>query len=233
MTRHQLKERDEITTSLQTFTEGIVARKREVTIGLIALAVLVIGVFGWRYFSSRRNAAAQAQLSQAISIYNDTVNIKSDKERYEKTVAEAQKTHDQYRSLPVGSMALYYVALSQEGLGDTAKAVQNLQEVAQRGDDSVRAVAQFALGAIYKKHGETQKAIDTYKPLYDSGGYSKAAVGYELATLHEANNQLDQAKDYYQKIVSEFPDSPFRQSADEALKRLGVVKPPPPSQKPS
>ena len=233
MTRHQLKEQDEITTSLKTFSELVVARKKEVTIGLTSLAVLVIAIFGWSYYSSRRNAAAQTQLSQAISIYNDTVNIKSDKERYEKTIAEAQKTYDQYRSLPVGSIGLYYVALSQEGLGDTAKAAQNLQEVARLGDASIKAVAQFAMGAIYKKHGDTQKAIDVYKQLYDGGGYSKAAVSYELATLYEANKQVDQAKDFYQKLVTEFPDSPFRQSADDALKRLGITLPPPAARKPS
>jgi tetratricopeptide (TPR) repeat protein len=232
MTRHQLKEQDEITTSLQTFTEYVVARKKEVTTGLIVIAVLVVAIFGWRVYSSRRNAAAQAQLSQAINIYNDTT-IKSDKERYEKTIVEAQKAHDQYPSLAAGSIGLYYVALSQEGLGDTAKATQNLQEVAQRGDASIKAVAQFALGATYKKHGDIQKAIDTYKQLYDSGGYSKAAVAYELAKLYEDNKQVDQAKDYYQKLVSEFPDSPFRQFADDALKRLGVLVPPPATQKPS
>jgi predicted negative regulator of RcsB-dependent stress response len=233
MTRHQLKEQDEITTSLQTFTELVVARKKEVTIALVAASVLAIAFFGWRYYSARRNAAAQAQLSQAISIFNDTTNIKSDKERYEKAMAEAQKTYDRYPSLSAGRMALYYVALSQEGLGDTAKAVQNLQEVGRRGDESIKAVAQFALGGIYKKHGETQKAIDTYKQLYDAGGYSKAAVAYELATVYETNKQLDQAKDYYQKLVTEYPDSPFRQSADDALKRMGVVTPAPPVQKPS
>jgi len=224
MTRHQLKEQDEITTSIQKVTEFVVTRQKEVTLGLAAVAVLVIAFFGWSYYSSRRNANAQLQLSQAIAIYND-VNIK-EKERYEKTIAEAQKTYDQYRSLPVGSIALYYVGLSQEGLGDTAKATQTLQEVIRRGDASIKAVGQFALGAIYKKHGETQKAIDTYKQLYDGGGYSKAAVAYELATLYEANNQLDQAKDFYQKLVNEFPDSPFRQNADDALKRLGVTPAP-------
>ena len=234
MTRHQLKEQDEITTSLQTFTELVIARKRELTIGLTVVAVLAIGIFGWSYYRSRRNAAAQVQLSQAINTYNDTVNIKSDKERYEKTIAEAQKTHDQYSSLPAGSIALYYVALSEDGLGDTTKAIQNLQEVAQRGDASIKSVAQFALGEIYKKHGETQKAIDTYKQIYDSGGYSKAAVAYELARLYEENKQVDQAKEYYQKLVTEFPTSPFRQNADDALKRLGVVTPEaPPTQKPS
>ena len=234
LTRHQLKEQDEITTSLQTFTELLVARKKEITTGVIALAVLVIAIFGWSYYSSRRNAAAQVQLSKAISIYNDTINIKSDKERYEKTIAEAQKTLDQYSSTTAASIARYYMALSQEGLGDTQKATQGLQETAQQADADVRAVAQFALGEIYKKHGETQKAIDTYKQLFDSGGYSASAVAFELAQLYEQNKQVDQAKEFYQKLVSDYPDSPFRPNADEALKRLGVVPPPPAAtQKPS
>ena len=232
MTRHELKEQDEITTSLQKISEFVVLRKKEVTTAVTVVAVLVIGIFGWNYYRSSRNANAQTQLSQAINTFNDTVNIKSEKERYEKAIVEAQKTYDQYRSLPIGNIALYYVGLSQEGLGDTAKATQSLQEVSQRGDASIKAVAQFALGAIYKKHGQTQKAIDAYKQLYDSGGYSKAAVAYELGSLYEANKQPDQAKDFYQKLVSEFPDSPFRQNADEALKRLGGTTPAP-AQKPS
>jgi tetratricopeptide (TPR) repeat protein len=202
------------------------------TIGLAALAVLVIAVLGWSFFSARRDAAAQVQLSQAISIYNDTTNIKVDKERYEKTIAEAQKTYDQYPSLAAGAIALYYVALSQEGLGDTAKATENLGRVAQSGHDDVAGVAKFALAEIHKKHGETQKAIDVYKELYESRGYSQAAVAFELAKLYEESNQLDQAKEFYQKLVSEFPESPFRPNADEALKRLGVTTPPP-TEKPS
>jgi TolA-binding protein len=226
MTRHQLKEQDEITTSIQSFTDIVVARKKEFTIGAAALAVLLIVIFGWRFYSATRTANAQTQLSQAINVYNETT-IKSDKERYEKTIAEAQKTYDRYGSLPAGIIALYYRALSEEGLGDTAKATQDLQEVTQRGDASIKGVAQFALGSIYKKHGDSPKAIDIYKQLYDSGGYSKAAAAYELATTYEDNKQVDQAKTFYQKVVSEFPDSPFRTNADDALKRLGVVAPPP------
>ena len=52
--------------------------------------------------------------------------------------------------------------------------------------------------------------------------------------MYEANNQPDQAKDYYQKVVTEYPDSPFRTNADDALKRMGVTPTPPaPVQKPS
>src|SRR5262249_49632365 len=76
MTRHQLKEQDEITTSIQTLTDFVIARKNELTIGLSVLAVLAIAFFGWRFYSSHRNASAQTELSQAINIFNDTVNIK-------------------------------------------------------------------------------------------------------------------------------------------------------------
>ena len=103
--------------------------------------------------------------------------------------------------------------------------------MSQRGDASIKAVAQFALASIYRKHGDVQKAADIYKQLYSSGDYSKSAATYELATMYEGTKQMDQAKDYYQKLLKEFPDSPFRQFAEEALKRLGVVPaeaPPPP-----
>ena len=226
MTRHQLKEQDEITSFFEKYTEIIIAKRKEVGIGIAAVAAVAIIFFAWSAYSSSRNTKAQAELSQVMNTYNDTT-IKSDKERYQKTLAEAQKAHDDYPSLPAGSIALYYAALSQDGLGDTTKAVQNLQDVSQHGDASVKSVAQFALGALYKRHGDTQKAIDTLKPLFDGGGYSKSAVAYELATLYETNKQVDQAKDFYQKVVTDFPDSPFRQNADEALKRLGVVVPPP------
>ena len=220
MTRHELKERDEITSSIQKFTELAYARKQEVIIAVAAIVVIVGAFAGWRLYAANRNASAQTQLSHAINAYNDQ-NIKADKERYEKALAEAQKTHDAYGSLPAGAIAQYYMALSQEALGDTAKATENLQQVVKNSDENIAGVAKFALAGIYKKHGDFQKAGDLYKQLYEKGGFSKSAAVFELAKLSEAGNKVDDAKNYYQKIVSEFPDSPFRQDADQALKRLG------------
>jgi predicted negative regulator of RcsB-dependent stress response len=229
MTRHELKEQDEITTSLQKFTETAYERKREIIVGIVAVVVIVLAIAGWRIYSANRNARAQNDLAVAINAFNDP-NIKSDKERFEKTLAAAQKVHDDYRSLSAGAIAQYFMALSQEGLGDTAKAQENLQQVVRNSDENVAGVAKFALAGIYKTHGETQKALDLYKQIYDNGGYSKSAAIFEMAKLQEANNRPEEAKAFYQKIVSEFPESPFRQDADQALKRLGA---PATEQKPS
>jgi tetratricopeptide (TPR) repeat protein len=227
MTRHELKSQDEITSTIQRITELAYARTKQIVIGLSVVAAIVLAIVGWSLYSANRNANAQSQLSAAIGIYNDTTNIKVDKERYEKTLAEAQKTYDAYGSTAIGPIAKYYVGISQEGLGDTNGAVQSLQEVIASGDSRIRGVAQFALAGIHKKHGETAKAIEIYKQLYDGGEYSKSAATLELARLYEAGNQVEQAKEHYTRLLSEFPDSPFRQDADQALKRLGVTPPAP------
>ena len=233
MSRHELKTQDEITSTLQRFTELAYGRTKEIVITVSIVAVVAIAFLSWRLYSANRNANAQNQLSAAITVYNDTTNIKSAKERYEKTLAEAQKTFDMYGSTSIGPIAKYYVGISQEELGNTAAAVKSLEEVVTTGDPAIKGIAQFALAGIYKKHAEAAKAIDIYKQLYDKGGYSKSAVTLELAKLHEANKQMDQAKEYYNKLVTEFPDSPFRQDADRALKRLNAAPSPPPQQKPS
>ena len=81
------------------------------------MAALAIVIFGWSYYRSSRNAKAEAQLSQAISIFNDTANIKSDKERYEKALARGAEDIRPISFSAGGNIALYYVGLSQEGLG--------------------------------------------------------------------------------------------------------------------
>lgn len=226
MTRHDLKVQDEITSTLRSIIDGAYAHKREVIGTVSALVVIGLVLIGWSVYSSSRNASAQDQLSLAITAFGNPA-IPTEKERFEKTIVEAQKTYDAYGSMPVGIIAQYYIGLSQEGLGDTTKATETLQQVIDRGDESVKGVARFALGGIYRKHGNFAKAIEIYKQLFDSGGYSKAAVTFELAQLHELNNQPDQAKDYYQKVVAEHADSPFRAPTDEAMKRLGVTPAPP------
>ena len=224
MTRHELKAQDEITTKLQSFTEIAVARKNEILLVAAAVAVIILAYVGWGFYSTRRNTNAQNQLATAISAYSDAT-LPTDQARYEKTIAEAQKTIDSYGSLPAGMIARYYIGLSKAGLGDTPGATQALQEVINQGDATTKAVAQFALAGIYQKQGEPQKAIDVLKQLSDSGGYSASAVAYELGKVHEANRQPDQAKGYYEKVVTQFADSPFRADAEAGLRRMGFAVP--------
>ena len=151
MSRSELKARDEITTTLERLTENAMTRKNEIVVGLVVLLVLAAGFFGWRYYSSSKNAAAQGQLANVISAFQDTT-VKVDKERFEKTIVAAQKTMADYPASQAASLAQYYMALSQDGLGDMANAVKNLEEVIARGDSDTRPIAQFALASVDIHH---------------------------------------------------------------------------------
>ena len=226
MSRSELKARDEITTTLERLTENAMTRKNEIVVVLGVLLVLAAGFFGWRYYSSSKNAAAQGQLANVISAFQDTT-VKVDKERFEKTIVAAQKTMADYPASQAASLAQYYMALSQDGLGDMPNAVKSLEEVIARGDSDTKPIAQFALASVYKRNGELQKAVDVLKQLDASGGFTKAVVAYELGSAAEAANQKDVAQTAYSKVVTESADSPFRSDAEAALKRMGLPIPTP------
>jgi predicted negative regulator of RcsB-dependent stress response len=226
MTRSELKARDEITTTLERLTETAINRKNEVFIAVAIVLVLVGAFFGWRYYSNSRSAAAQRELSNVILAFHDPA-VKAEKERFEKTIVAAQKAMADHPSSSAGSLAQYYLALSQDGLGDMPNAVKNLEEVIGRGDVETKPVAQFALAGVYKRNGDFQKAIDVLKQLESSGGYSKAVVSYELGTVAEAANQKDVAQAAYSKVITDSVDSPFRADAESALKRMGLPVPVP------
>jgi len=203
-----------------------VARKKELLAGVAIVLVVVVAFLGWRYYSIKQDAAAQGELAAAIATFRNPA-IKADKERFEKTIVEAQKALNDYPSARTAPIARYYLALAQDGLGDMPNAVKNLEEVISRADADTKPIAQFALAGVYKRHGDFQKGIDVLKQLESSGGYSKSAVHYELGVSAEGANQKDQAQTYYSKVITESPDSPFRGDAETALKRMGLPLPPP------
>ena len=224
MTRHELNAQDAITTKLQGFIEIALNWKKEILIAAGAVVVAVLAFLGWGFYSTSRNTDAQDQLAVAISAYTD-LTLPTDQARYEKTIAEAQKTVDSYGSLPAGVIAKYYIALSKDGLGDTPGAISGLQEVIAEADGTTRSVAQFALAGIYQKSGDSTRAVEVLKELEGAGGYSPSAVNYELGKVLEASKQLDQAKAYYEKVVTQFADSPFRADAEAGLRRMGFAVP--------
>lgn len=221
LTRRELKERDEITTTLEKALAIAYERRKEIIAVVVAIVVIAGSVVGYRVFAASRKASSQNMLAAAIKVFNDKVAIAADKERNEKAIAEFQKVAGAYPALPAGQIARYYIALSREALGDKAAAVQDLELLSGSADPAIRGIAAYALAGIHKSHGENQKAIDIYKRLLDEGGYSKAALLFDLAKLYQGIGQMDAAREAYQRVVDEFQDSPFRESADQGLKDLG------------
>ncbi len=100
-----------------------------------------------------------------------------------------------YPGSQAASLAQYYLALSQDGLGDMPNAVKNLEEVIARGDSDTRPIAQFALAGVYKRNGELQKAIDVLKQLDASGGFTKGRCSVRVGCCRRSRKSKGRGPD--------------------------------------
>ncbi|HEX4999329.1 MAG TPA: tetratricopeptide repeat protein [Terriglobia bacterium] len=198
-------------------------RKNELLIVGAVILVAVVGFAAWRAHSSSANAAMQLQLGKVVSAFNEVGT--PPEERYKKVIAEGERTVADYGGTQAATVAKYYMGFAQEGLGDTAKAISLLEEVSAHSDADIKGMAQFGMAEIHARHNESDKAIAIFKDLMEKGGYMKSAVALELARTYENAGQVDQAKGYYEKVITDYGTSPMRGDAESALRRLGFPIP--------
>jgi tetratricopeptide (TPR) repeat protein len=220
LSRKELTEKDDITSTLERGMMFAIDYHRPILTGVGAVLVLILGVVGWNFYSASVEAAAQADLAVVIQTYNDTTALPDDQARFNATLAETQRFQENHAGTQASDIAEYYAALSQDGLGNSDESDRMLRELVETGDPTIRDVARFALAESLKKRGDLDAAIAEYEVLADSPDYSRGAILYQLGRLHEAVEMPEEAVRYYESLVSEYPESPFRADVDRALRRL-------------
>ena len=226
LTRRELVQKDEITSTLERATDFVIEHGKVLAIGVGVVIVVVALVVAMNVTARNRQASAQSALADVIRVYSTIIESGTDEDRFQATVVEAARVQADHPDQPAAQIARYYAALAHEGLGDSAEAIVILSELSDSEDQTVNQVARFALAESYKNQGELESAVGVYQELSEAGGYSQGAVLYELGRIHEAMSMPDQARDYYQSLVGEYPTSPFREDADRALRRLNLVEAP-------
>ena len=220
LSRKELVQKDEITTTLETTTAFLLEHKRLMFMLVGAIVLCLLLLVGWNVYAANREATSQDALSKAIATFNDVDQFDSDEKRFETALAEAQAVREQYPSLPVAKIAEYYIALNHEALGNPTASMRILQSIVDEGEGTTQQVARYALAESYKTRGDLERAIEILKELLEAGGYATGAVLFELGSLHEALSETEEASNYFQLLVGDYPDSPFLQDAEGALERL-------------
>ncbi len=220
LTRKEIVQKDEITSILESVTTYVVKHGKliAIAVGVVVVGIAVVVVLNLT--AANREAAAQNALAEVIRIYSTITEETTDEQRFQATLVEAARVEADHPDQPAAQIARYYAGLSHDGLGNSSEAIGILTELGESGDEMVSQVARFALAETHKKQGDLESAIEAYQALADSGGYSQSAVLYELGRLYEAKSMPDEARGYYQSLVGEYPNSPFREDADRALRRL-------------
>ena len=199
--------------------------------GLIAVAVIVYGIFFYRH---NREEKAQQSLATAIETFeapvgeaaaNATATGPKFKTEPEKTAAseklfkEVQSKHSGTDASDIAGLYLARIAASR---GDTKTARPLLEEFVREHEDHILVGgARFSLYQMRIEGGEAaQVAVELNaelnKPEPALPGDSLLML---LAQAYDAQGQADKSREAYRRITSEFPESPF---AIEAQRRVGA-----------
>ena len=234
ISRKELK-RNEFRESIAHGAEAVVSHQQTAwTIGG-AVLVVALAIFGWRFYTQRQTVKADAELTDALKIYeapihSDTepaapgeltyateANRDSDAEhKFSDIAARYPRTHP-------GQIARFYDALCLEVLGNNDQAEKNLKTLAGGSDADLAALARYQLAQMYDKNGRGVEAVALYQQLEEKPSVlvPKALVLLSLAD-HYAQSDPAQAAKLYNQIKTDYSGTPAADQADERLELLNT-----------
>ena len=235
--RKQIK-RDELVTGFERSVTWVKAHERETRATLIAVLAVGLLAFAVTTFQGRRKASAEKAFAEALDTFHATVaaevppgaekppgmQFATPAEKYQKAAAAFDGVERRFGSLPAGRRARFYGALSRIELGDYAEAEKALDRlVAETERTSLEsALSRVALADLYRRRGETDKAVAAYRQLVDDTSLAipRDHVLMSLAGTLEDARRTKEARASYQRLADEFPSSVFVAEARRRAENL-------------
>jgi tetratricopeptide (TPR) repeat protein len=232
LTRHELKQ-DDFRETLDRLDQYLKAHLKEI-LTVAILVIVVVGLAGGlKYYLDQQEASANVELASALRTFQSYVGtvtpetLGAESETFLNAADKYQKAREQfnaivlkYRMFPrpkAVSIARYHVGVCEALLGNSAAAINTLQEASRDGDREIAALAQFALAGEFLKSGKKQEAVAIYQNLVDHASLAVPRASALLALADSLkDSQPGQARKLYGQIQKEFGSDP---SIAEALKQ--------------
>lgn len=230
--RHHLKQ-NELQTFARETRERFESKRREtlMIVGAVGvIAVLAVGYFAWR---ERVQTKASAMLADAMAVKDARIGppgtgdqgwrFVNERERSQAALTKFKAAADAYPSTDEGLHARYQEAATWMALGDPAKAAAAYQQVVDKAGNRIYGqMARLGLAETQAVQGQYDTAINTYKEMAQrkDGPLPIDGILMQLGrTYLEAGKQSD-AQQTFNRLVEEFPDSPFTADAKRALESI-------------
>jgi TolA-binding protein len=230
--RRHLKE-NELQTFARDARERFEAKRGETltVVGIVAVVgVLAVGYFAWREHVQTR---AAAMLAEAESVKDarigppgtaeEGLRFINERERAQAALTKFKAAADAYPSTDDGLHARYQEAAMWMVLGDPAKGAAAYQQVIDKAGNRIYGeMARLGLAESQAVQGQYEPAINTYKEMAQrkDGPLPIDGILMQLGrTYLDAGKQSD-AQQTFNRLVAEFPDSPFTADAKRALDTL-------------
>lgn len=219
-TRHQLKQ-DEFKDSIVLIEEYFKKHYKEIINISIIVVVVVALAGGLKFYTDRQEAAANADLGEALATFRayvgqptpgqnepGGVTYPTAQEKYKKALQQFDAIVLKYKMPPrpkAVEIALYQAGVCQALLGDQTGAIQTLKVASAEHDEEIAAMAKFALAGELAKSGKTADAAKLYQELADHPTLTvpKASALLALADAYR-ESQPGKAREIYARLGKDF-----------------------------
>ena len=222
ITRKQMKQDEFVSTMDQ-----LIRRFGEYwKVGLAGLVAVLVIVFVWwmiGQWSGKQADAASEKLSQVVTAYQEAV-ARGGATDLSKAEAGFAEVIEEYGRSGQADVARLYQARIQLGRGETDTARATLVQLVNRHkDDAIGRLAALDLVRLRAASGQgAEVAAELEKMVVGRNTQLPRDVAlFELGEVFIAEQKPDQAREYFQKLVDEFPESPYVAQARQRLGELG------------
>ena len=195
-------------------------------VGAVGALVVVAGLW-WagNVISGARTEKASYLLHQALATYEGSAGEAGQQPVGDPAAAEPQflEVVDRFGGTDQAEIARLYLTRIQLSRGEDDSARQTLLQLVERNREN--ALGQLAMFDLVRLRIASGQAAEVAKDLEamvvgSLPGLPRDAALYELGVLYLEEHDLERAREYLQKLVDEFPESPYTPSAREHLQGL-------------
>jgi tetratricopeptide (TPR) repeat protein len=236
--RHHLKQDELVHWIDRTINWGMENRRNIVNATLVVVgATLLLG--GLYIYRSRQAATAQALLTAALEQYhgvvvtatgaappaNNVPTFESVEARYQASVEAFTTVAQDFGTYAAGRQARYYVGLCRNGLSEFDAAHAEFEAVRTGDRDLLYYLATRALASVKLERDDASGAAELYRTLIDDAQtpLPRDLLLFDLAKTEEGAGNTEKAKQYYERILAEHPDSQLRGDAMTRSESLALA----------
>jgi tetratricopeptide (TPR) repeat protein len=230
--RHHLKE-NELQAIAREVRDRFEGRQREMMLGFAAVgvvAVLAIAFFAWREHVQTKAATL---LAEAIAVKDARIGppgtaeqglrFNNERERAQAALTKFKAAADAYPSTDAGLYARFQEASTYMTLGNPAQAAAAYQQVIDKAGSAIYGQsARLGLAEAQSAQGQYDQAINAFKDLAQrkDGPLPIDGVLMSLGRTYLGAGKRNDAQQTFNRLVEEFPDSPFSGEARRELDNL-------------
>jgi TolA-binding protein len=233
--RRHLKE-NELQTFARQAREVYEQRKRETTTLITIVAVvgaIAIGYIAWR---ERVQSRAHTLLAEAVVVLEAPISpppapgqpqqglrFATERERAQAALTKLKVAADAYPSTDAGIYARYQEGATYMALGNPTQAAAAYQQVIDRDGSGIYGqMARLGLAEAQARTGQYDQAIKTFQDLSQrkEGPLPVDGILMQLARTYRDAGKRTEAQQTFNRIVEEFPESPYNGDAKRELDTL-------------